>query len=267
MNTESDERFANKYGPWALVTGAAEGLGAAFALLIAQRGVNVVLIDVQIDKAQSQAARVREQTGVETLAIESDLADESFLEKLLPELNGQQIGMLVCCAGIGATGSFVETPLEVMQRAIKVNCMATLSLVYQFTPDMISRGRGGVIIVASTSAYTGAPFIANYAATKAYDLSLAEALWYEFADQGIDVLGFSPHGTNTPGFRRGMPSVKEGDTMDGVMLPEEAVEFALGALGRLPSARPDLPEKFSEGRKTVIAAAGDFTKNLAAYRK
>lgn len=259
--------FSEQYGPWALVTGAAEGLGAAFAMHIAQQGVHVVLADVQSDKAQSQATLIADKTGVKTLAVETDLASADFMASLTLQLKDLEIGLLVCCAGIGATGSFVDTPLAIMQKAIQVNCMATISLAHHYTPPMIKRAKGGIIIVASTSAYAGAPYIANYAATKAYDLSLAEALWYELAPSGIDVLGFSPHGTNTPGFRRGMPSIKEGDTPVGVMLPEAAVAVAFKALGRLPSTRPDLPENMSVTRQKIIQAAGDFTRNLATYQE
>jgi short-subunit dehydrogenase len=260
-------QFTEKYGPWALVTGAAEGLGAEFATQLAMQGINVILADVQIEKAQQQAAHIAEQAKVKTLAVACDLADGDFLLGLQTRLQGIEVGMLVCCAAVGATGSFVETPLEVMQKAVQVNCMATLTLVHHYAPTMLQRGSGGIIIVASNSAYTGAPYIANYAATKAYDLSLAEALWYEFAPQGIDVLGFSPQGTNTPGLRRGMPALKEGEAPKGIMLPEEAVNIALKALGRLPSIRPDLAEAFSQGREKIISAAGDFTRQLAIYRK
>lgn len=258
--------FIDKYGPWALVTGAAEGLGAEFAQQLAQQGLSVVLADVQIEKAQAQAKRIADQTGVRAIAIECDLAAADFMDDLRVSIENLEIGMLVCCAGIGATGSFIDTPLAVMHKAIQVNCMATVALTHHITPAMVERGRGGVIIVASNSAYTGAPYIANYAATKAFDLSLAEGLWYEMAPSGVDVLGFSPQGTNTPGMRRGMPMLNEGDAPEGIMLPEEAVSIALRGLGRLPSLRPDLPEQFSENRRAVIEAAGGFTKNLAAYK-
>jgi short-subunit dehydrogenase len=257
------ENFSEKYGPWALVTGAAEGLGAEFARQVAATGIATVLVDVQIEKARAQAEAIAREFGVETRAIECDLADPSFMSTLEGQVSDIEVGLLICCAGYGTVGPFLSTPLETMKRMTQINCTATLELSHHCASAMAERGRGGIILIASTSAYAGAPYVANYAATKAYDLSLGEALWYELAPHGIDVLAFSPQGTNTPGFRRGMPSLKEGETMEGVMLPSEAVEVALGGLGRLASLRPDLPESTSEKRQEIIHLAGEFMKHLA----
>ena len=123
---------------------------------------------------------------------------------------------------------------------------------------MIARGRGGVLIVASNAGYGGTPYIATYAATKAFDLSLGEALWYETQGTGVDVMAFAPQGTNTPGYRRGSPDVQEGETNENLMAPSEAARIALDKLGTIPSYRPDLPESFSRNREQTIKIAGNF---------
>ncbi len=266
LMTANKETYQEAYGKWALVTGAAEGIGAEFAAQLAAQGLNIVLADVQFEKAQRHALDLAGQYDVKTLALECDLSQPSFIDQLVKQTEDLAIGFLVCCAGIGATGAFSDTPLEAMHKAIQVNCMATVTLCHHFSPAMLERDRGAIIIVASNSAYAGAPYIANYAATKAYDLSLAEALWYEFKPLGIDVLGFSPQGTNTPGMRRGMPSLSEGDAPEGIMLADEAVSIALSQLGHIASIRPDLPEKYSLARQAVTSTAGDFTRTLAVHK-
>lgn len=258
--------FRERYGPWALVTGAAEGLGAEFANQIAARGLGVVLLDVQVDKAEARAGAIAREHGVATRVVACDLSEPAFLAPVVRATGDLEIGLLVCCAGIGSTGAFLDTPIDVLKRAIAVNCTATLELTHHYAAPMVERGRGGVVVVASSAAYAGSPFVAGYAATKAFDLSLGEALWYELRGAGVDAIAFAPQGTNTPGFRRGMPQLREGEEADGVMLPEEAVRIALGGLGRLPSLRPDLPETFSEARRAAIEAAGDFTRGLARTR-
>lgn len=259
-----DQEFSQQYGPWALVTGAAEGLGLAFANRIAASGIHVVLLDVQYDKAVAQAEKIANDYSVETRAISCDLSDRHFLPAILADAGLAQldIGLLVCCAGIGAPGAFLDVPLATAHKTVQVNCLATMTLAHHFAPSMVKRGSGGVVIVASNSGYAGAPYISSYAASKAFDLSFGEALWYELAPQGVDVLAFSPQGTNTPGFRRGMPSVKEGDSHDALMLPEEAASIALSKLGSMASYRPDLPEQYSRDREVIIKTAGNFAASL-----
>ena len=257
------KNFEQKYGPWALVTGAAEGLGAEFSRQIAATGISTLLVDVQGEKVQARAEEIAAESGVETRALVCDLAAPDFLGNLCEQSADLEIGLLVCCAGYGTVGPFLETPVEEMKRMTQINCQSTLELTHCYGNEMAQRGRGGIVIIASTSGYGGAPYVANYGATKAYDLSLGEALWYELAPHGIDVIAFSPQGTNTPGLRRGMPGLEEGEARDGVMLPSEAVELALGGLGRLASLRPDMPERVSLKRQAVTETAGEFLKQMA----
>ena len=260
------EEFLNQYGPWALVTGAAEGLGAEFASQVAAKGLGVLLLDVQLEKAQEHASELAKQYGVETRAIECDLSKVDFLGALEAELAAFEIGLLICSAGIGTTGPFLETPIEAMRRAVQVNAMATLDLCYALAPPMVERGRGGIMILASNSAYAGSPYVATYAATKAFDLSLGEALWYELAPHGVHAMAFSPMGTNTPGLRRGMPGLREGEAREGIMAPKDAVAMALGALGRVSSLRADFPDAGNEVREAAIKRAGDALRSQARYR-
>ena len=259
------EGFLNRYGPWALVTGAAEGLGAEFASQIAAKGLGVLLVDVQLEKATKHAADLAQRFGVETRAIECDLSKSDFLDGLREKTDSFEIGLLICSAGIGTTGPFLDTPIDAMKRAVQVNAVATLDLCYALAPPMVERGKGGIMLLASNSAYAGTPYVATYAATKAFDLSLGEALWYELAPHGVDAMAFSPMGTNTPGLRRGMPAIKEGDVIEGIMTPEDAVGMALGALGKTSSLRADFPDAGNAAREAAINRAGDALKSQARY--
>jgi len=231
--------FRERYGPWALVTGAASGIGAEFARLLAERGFRLLLLDVDEPGLKEHAAALAEANGVEIVPLVADLSQPDFLSGVEPALEGRDLGLLVCNAGIGSAGPFQSTPLEQMRRAIDINCRATLELSYRVVPDLIARGRGGLILLASDSAFQGTPYVANYAGTKAYNLVFGESLWYELAPHGVDVLAFAPGGTNTPGLRRGSPAIREGETPPGVMLAGPTALAALEALGKTPSARPD----------------------------
>jgi short-subunit dehydrogenase len=259
------DEFSKRYGPWALVTGAAEGLGAEFAAQVAGHGLNTLLVDVQIEKAKAHAEGLAKQHGVETRAVECDLSKTDFLEGLRVQTEGLEIGFLVCCAGIGTNGPFLETPIDSLKRIIQINAMATLELSYEYARPMAERGKGGIIIIASNSAYAGSPYVAAYAATKAFDLSLGEALWYELSEHGIDAMAFSPQGTNTPGLRRGMTDLKEGEEREGVMMPKDAVAMALSAIGKKASMRADMPEDDNRTRLAAINRAGNVMKAQAKY--
>jgi short-subunit dehydrogenase len=235
----SDPAYRTKYGPWALVTGGAEGIGGAFADQLAERGLDLVLVDQNGDAAAARAEILSKTHGVDVRVSVVDLSEEGFYERIRPLTDDLEIGMLVCNAGVGTPGSFFHLPLEEHLRALDVNCRAGLVLTHELGSRMVERGRGGIILVGSDAAYQGTPYVASYAATKAFNLILGEGLWYEGREDGIDVLGFAPGPTNTEGQRRGNPRLREGATPKGFMLPEPTARAALAALGRVPSARPD----------------------------
>lgn len=232
----SARRFRDRYGPAAIVTGAAQGIGRAFADAIAARGLAVYLVDVQAEPVARAAQEVEAQFGVRAHPVVVDLSRRDCLERLRAAVPVDEIGLLVCNAAIGQEGPFLDEPLDAIQRAIDVNCHAAAALTHGFGSEMVRRGRGGIILLASGTALQGSPRYASYAATKAFNLVLGESLWYEFRDHGIDVLSFVPGPTNTPGLRRSLPSLKEGVAVGPIQLPGETAEIAVRALGRAASA-------------------------------
>jgi short-subunit dehydrogenase len=221
--------FAEKYGPWALLGGACQGIGRAFADALVERGLRVVLADVRADLLPGVAAELRAKGAeVETVAVDlGDVGAGALFASLAAE---REIGLGIACAAIGGVGPFLSEPLAAHRARIDVNCGGALSIAYALAGPMIERKRGGLVLVSSMAGMQGTGWVASYAATKAYDLALAEGLWFELAPHGVDVLALVPGNTDTPGLRSSSP--KKGQK--GWMQPADVAREALEALGNEP---------------------------------
>ena len=230
--------FSERYGPAALVTGAAGGIGRAFADGLAARGLAVYLLDIQEEALERAREEISETHEVSAWALPTDLADRGFIETVeaVVTRTGVEVGLVVCNAAVGLEGPFLDEDLETLHRAVEVNCLATTTLAHRFGRAMKERGRGGIVFLASGTALNGSPNFANYAATKAFNLLMGESLWYELQPHGVDVLSYVPGPTNTPGMRRSLPHLEEGKAVGPIGLPEETAEQAIKALGKRASA-------------------------------
>jgi short-subunit dehydrogenase len=233
----SSQTFKSKYGPWALVTGAAWGMGTEFARQIGGLGLNLVLVDIKVAELARVAEEVRNSSGVEVKAVVTDLSRLDFVETLRREAEGIEVGLLVSNAAYPPVGLFFEQSLEDKLRMIEVNCRAPLILVHEFGAKMLARRRGGIIMMSSGSATQGVAYVASYAATKAYNLILAESLWDELRGSGVDVLAVMPGATRTTGFELSKPHL-ERSTLAPLNEPKPTVAEALKMLGRTPSWIP-----------------------------
>ena len=231
------QTFKSRYGPWALVTGAAWGMGTEFARQIGALGLNLVLVDIKAAELAQVAEEVRKSSGMEVKAVVTDLTRLEFIEAVRRDTEGVEIGLLVSNAAHPPVGLFFEQSLEDKLRMIEVNCRAPLILVHEFGAKMLARRRGGIIMMSSGSATQGVAYVASYAATKAYNLILAESLWDELREHGVDVLGFMPGATRTTGFELSKPRL-ERSTVAPVNEPKPTVAEALRVLGRTPSWIP-----------------------------
>jgi uncharacterized protein len=225
--------FKEQYGPWALITGGASGIGAEFGAQLAARGLNVGLVDMQVDLMREHAAMLKERYRIETAVITVDIAQPDFMKKVRRATAMMEIGLLVNDAAWGSVGEFMKTDPAEMLRTVDTNCRAPMLLAREFGPAMIGRGRGGIIFLSSSSALQGSPIVAHYAATKAYNLILAEALWDEMSRYGVDVLGLCPGATDTPAFRKSGAVIGNVPGMP-FMKPDAVVAEALAALGGKP---------------------------------
>lgn len=252
-------RFRSRYGPWALVTGAARGMGAEFSRQIAALGLNLVMVDMLAEELQSTAMEIRSASGVDIRTVSVDLSRPDFLDSLSTHTGDIEIGLLVSSAAHTPIGLFFEQKLEDKLRMVDVNVRAPLMLVEEFGARMLARRRGGIILISSASALQGVAYVASYAATKAYNLILAESLWDELRHSGVDVLGFMPAATRTTGFILSRPRLERA-RFAGVMEVEPTVREALGALGRSPSRIAGARNRFT------ILAAGRLLPRTALIR-
>jgi short-subunit dehydrogenase len=217
------------YGEWALVTGASAGIGSVFARRLATQGINVALVARRTDRLEALAGELTRTAGVQARVVAEDLEREDVVERIAARVADLPIAILVNNAGFSMHGRFERVPREKILGMIRVNCLAVAGLTHAFLPAMQARGRGAVIIVSSAAAYQPLGYAATYAATKAFDLMLGEALWAENRDRGVDVLVLSPGPVDTE-FQ-----AVSGEVPHPGASPESVVDIAFAALGRKPS--------------------------------
>lgn len=195
--------FAEDYGPWAVVAGASDGVGAAFAEGLADRGVNVVLLARRQAVLDEVAAGIEARTDVRTRTVAVDLAHADATKVIAEATADLNVGFLVYCAGADPNFQpFLANPVSTAEAMIQRNCTVPVQLCHHFAPAMVDRGSGGIVIFGSGAGFVGAPNMVAYGASKAFDMVFAEALWAELHDKGVDVLGLILGKTDTPALRR-----------------------------------------------------------------
>lgn len=222
--------FYQRHGPWAIVAGASEGLGQAFAHVLAERGVNLVTLGRRAEPLERDAALIRRRHRVEVRPLAVDLAAPDLAERVAAATADLDIGLLVYNAALWIIDEFVDTPLVDHQRMIDVNCRGVLALTSTVAPRLRQRGRGGIVLMSSLSGFQGSALLATYAATKAFDTVLAEGLWVELAPHGVDVLCCVAGAMKTPGFYQVTPPEQQAQAMP--MRPEAVAREALDELMR-----------------------------------
>jgi short-subunit dehydrogenase len=246
--------FVDHYGPWAVVAGASEGLGEALARGCADRGLNVVLIARRGELAQQLADDIAARAGVRTRALRADLANREDL-RILADLVDLDVGLLIYNAAFSVVGPFWNFDIDTHLKEIDVNVRGPLMLAHGFGERFRARGRGGIILMSSMGALQGMVRVANYSATKAYNLVLAEGLWAELRDDGVDVLVSCAGATRTPNYVASEPD----DANVPVQEPEQVAAETLNALGKKPTLFPARVLRFTHfafrhlmGRRTAV---------------
>ncbi|OBJ54805.1 SDR family NAD(P)-dependent oxidoreductase [Mycobacterium sp. 1423905.2] len=194
--------FAARYGPWAVVAGASDGLGAAFAKELAKREINVVLLARRQAVLNDVAAEITSTTSAQTRTLAVDLARPEAIPSIIEATADLQVGSLVYCAGADPNFQpFLSNPLADADAMVYRNCLVPMRLCHHYAPAMVQRGSGGIVLFGSGAGFAGGPNMAVYGASKAFDMVFAEALWTELHDKGVDVLGLILGKTNTPALR------------------------------------------------------------------
>lgn len=234
------DKFHQTYGPWALVLGASEGVGSAFVEALAAKQLNVVLVSRRQNVLDQVAKKVQVRYKIQTRTIAMDLFDHRAMETLQAEVSGLEIGFLVNCAGGDAEyGPFLERTLATDEALLFRNCTLLMRVCHHFGQQMAARGRGGIVTMSSGAAVAGAPGLATYAGTKAFDLLFSEALWGELKPKGVDLICVMLADTDTPTLRaqmvmRGKLKSLE-DTPKGATPPEQVAREALQYIGKQPT--------------------------------
>lgn len=214
------KKIQQKYGPWAIVTGASAGIGTEFARQIAAKGLNIVLAARRAEKLETLATEFQKAHKIETRFVPLDLTPPGFETTLQEATADLEIGLLVNNAGAAELGDFAENSLESELRIVDLNARAPMILSHLYAQKFIEQGRGGIMILSSMLRLVGVFRYANYAATKGYDLLLAEGLAKEFRPQGADIIGVAPEFTESE-YTSGMdvskmpiqmPFIKDSDT-------------------------------------------------------
>jgi short-subunit dehydrogenase len=214
-----------------LITGASSGIGAAFARKLAKRGRNVLLVARSEDKLIALCNEIGRASGIRAQYVAIDMAEPEAAYYLFEETKKREllIDMLVNNAGFGSMGDFARLDRAQELEMIDLNVKSLVDLTYRFLVPMRERGQGAIINLASTAGFQAVPFMATYAATKAFVLSFSQALWEENRRHGIHVLALCPGVTDTNFFAA---SKIDRPPMRTVQTPEEVVDAALRGLAR-----------------------------------
>ena len=260
--------FKEKYGPLALVAGASEGLGAAWCHALAKRGLNIVLVARRLEPLEKLAAEIAQQYSVKTTAISLDLNAPDIIEQLSAKLGNTEVSFLVYNAALPYIGKYHDLPIEEHVKMAQVNVVGPLKMTHHFGGQMVERGKGGIILMSSLAGFQGSGFLSTYASTKAFNRILAESLWYEWKDKGVDVIGCCAGATATPNYLNTKPK-DAGMFAPKVQLPEEVAEECLQKIGRVPSFVTGAGNRFASfmmntlfSRKMAVSLMGDTTRKM-----
>ncbi|MBB2900563.1 hypothetical protein FHR75_001351 [Kineococcus radiotolerans] len=233
-------------GSTALITGASGGIGAGIARALAARGADLVLVARSADKLEALAADLRARHGRDVLVVPLDLSTPGAGARVQEALGGRTVDVLVNNAGFGVTGRLAETEdPDRLSAMITLNCTTLTDLTARFLPAMVQRRRGAVVNIASMAAYLPAPGFAAYAATKAFVLSLSQALWAETRGTGVRVAALSPTVTDTGFFD------VAGENASGGMRRRSVDQVVATFLDTLDGDRPVVVD----GRRNEVLAA------------
>ena len=226
--------FAEKYGPWALIAGGSEGIGASFARKIAEQGVNILLLARKPQPLEEVAQQIRQGTKVQVRTAPLDLTAPDLKERVHELTADIEIGMVVYNAGAESKMvHFLDRPIDELLWVIGVNVTGPILLLHELAAKMRQRRRGGIIIVGSMAGFAGGSRMAVYTASKAYEQMLTETLWWELKPFGINVLMLVAGTTRTPAMER--MGVKLEGAGNPVMEPDDVAQEGLDNLASGPT--------------------------------
>jgi short-subunit dehydrogenase len=266
--------FAERYGPWAVVAGASEGTGRAFARKIAAHGVPCILIARRAAPLAALADEIRREYGISCITAAIDLSAADACDRIVAAVGTREVGLFISNAGADPNGAhFLDRDLATWLELVRRNVLTTMQCCHHFGGLMKARHKGGLLLVNSGACYGGGSFMSVYSASKAFTLCLGEALWVELRPYGIDVLNLVLGRTDTPALRtllaeKGMPVPTD------LASPDAVAEMGLAKLPHGPihnwgyaddiaGFAPNSPDQ----RRARILAMDQISKSIFGTRQ
>jgi uncharacterized protein len=227
-----------RYGPWALIAGASDGVGAEFARQAAAAGINCILVARRLPLLDRLAQELKTQHGVEVITRSIDLSEPDAAAHMLGSAAGLEVGLFVYNAGADPFGTkFLDSSVADWGAVLRMNVHALLESCHAVARRMLESGGGGIVVVSSEAAFSGTSRLSVYSATKAFGLNLGESLWAELSPAGVDVLCLVLGPTDTPTLRRTLAerNVPLDAVAQDLASPPAVVRAALEELGKVPT--------------------------------
>lgn len=226
MHAINAETYREKYGPWAVITGASDGTGAAYARELAAIGINLVLIARRPEPLAALAQELESAHTIQTRTVSIDLYQPDAAARVVAAADGLEVGLFVSNAGADPNGSrFLDAPLSAWRDLIQRNVSVVMEATYTFAKAMVARRRGGIILMSSGTALGGQAGTAIYCGTKAFDLNMGESLWIELQPFDVDVLAVVSPAMDTPSLQTLLS--RNNLTVPGLYHPADVARKAL----------------------------------------
>ena len=198
MNSKHAQIDKEKFGPWAVITGASSGIGKEYARQLAANGLNVVLVARRLPLLEEVGKKLAKEFGIQYRTVQVNLAEDGFLKDIDAATSDLDVGLLISNAGTGKPGKFLSFEEEEQQRFVRLNALSHLTLAHYFGRRLEKRRKGGVLLTGAMGATDGVPFMASMAGSKALLLSLGKSLHYEFKELGLNITVLITTPTDTP---------------------------------------------------------------------
>lgn len=265
-----ESRFASDYGDWALIAGGSDGLGAAFAEEIAQRGLNLILVARRQAPLDALAADLRGRHAIEVRTLSLDLGGPDAAERLDAATKDLKLGLVVFNAGAEASGAlFHDAPFESWMGLLQRNILFLTDALHRFGGRLRAQRRGGLLVVGSEAAFGGGARGALYTASKAYALNLCESLWAELRPHGVHVQILLFKIADTPTLREVLARKKIPIEATGAVSPARLARETITALPDGPmfnfdEESPDNPLSAAKPRRARVLAVSEQLEGFYA---
>ena len=253
------------YGPWAVIAGGSEGVGAEFAALLAEAGVNLVLVARTAGPLEMTAQRCRD-LGVDVRTVTADLVDPASVDEIACAAADVEVGLLIYNAGANTCSEhFLDGSAEAFADVVTLNVTALMALTRHFGARMRERRRGGILLVGSMAGYLGSVRHTVYGGVKAFSRIFAESLWLELREYDVHVLELVLGVTRTPAMERvglnfDVPGLRVADPAD--VAREGLAELANGPVHIAGGNGEDVARRNHPDRAKVVLGTHRFMQQL-----